>query len=397
MKIIQVIGGGEKGGSRSHIIDLCSGLADAGHYAEIVCLLEDTVAASARENNIPVRVIPMRSIFDVSAVKKLAGHISSCCPDLVHTHGVRANFIGRLAAKSAEVPVVTTVHSSIYRDYSHPLKKLLYHRIEKLTRKYTGRFIAVAGSLKQELEKDGIPEQRIDVVYNGIKPDFTGDIGKSSLREELGLAPGIPILITIGRMEEVKNQDMFLKVCARLKGEGVTFHAVIVGDGPLAGQLKSKARELGLTDSGVDGPCAAEYGQNNAHNNAHNNGQNNYVSFLGFRRDIYRLLSGSDIFLLTSSMEGLPITLLEAMAAGVPAVVSAVGGMPEVISLAGNGLTFQVDDVEQCAGLVKELLDSPDRRQEMASRGREALEEYFSYRSFVSNTLAVYGKVLRKG
>lgn len=386
MKVIQVIGGGEKGGSRSHIIDLCSGLADAGHSVEIVCLLEDTVAASARENNIPVKVIPMRSIFDVSAIKKLAAHIKRQDPHLVHTHGVRANFIGRLAANSVGVPVITTVHSSIYQDYFHPLKKLLYHRIEKFTRKNTSRFIAVAASLKQELEKDGIPEYKIDVVYNGIKPDFVKGNHGPSLREELNLAADIPILITIGRLEAVKNQETFLKVCALLKDYGLKFHAVIVGDGPLAGQLKAKASELGLLNPGVS-PSDLKG----------DTGSNGYISFLGFRKDIYRLLSGSDIFMLTSTMEGLPITLLEAMAAEIPVVVSAVGGMPEVISLAGNGYTFQIDDIEQCAALIQELLGSPNLRQQMASRGREALEKYFSYRSFVGNTFAVYEKVLRKG
>ena len=369
LKILQVIGGGEKGGSRSHIIDLCIGLGEAGHEAEIVCLLEDVVAASAREHIIPVTVMPMSNIFDLRAVGKLAGYIKRQRPDIVHTHGVRANFVGRLAASSAGVPIVTTVHSSIYQDYSHPLKKLLYHRIEKLTRKYTHRFIAVAGSLKQELEGDGIPVQKIDVVYNGIKPEFVRETDGPSLREELALVADVPILITIGRMEAVKNQEMFLRVCALLKEQGVACHGVLVGDGPLAGELKEKAAELDLQGD---------------------------ISFLGFRKDIYRLLSGSDIFLLTSKMEGLPITLLEAMAAGTPAVVSAVGGMPEVISLAENGLTFAAGDVEDCAGRIKELLDNPDLRQQMASKGREALEKYFSYSAFVSNTLAVYQKMLQK-
>lgn len=105
MKILQVIGGGEKGGSRSHIIDLCSGLGETGHDAEIVCLLEDIVAASAREHNIPVAVMPMKSIFDLRAVRKLAGYIGHRKPDIVHTHGVRANFIGRLAARSVGSPL----------------------------------------------------------------------------------------------------------------------------------------------------------------------------------------------------------------------------------------------------------------------------------------------------
>lgn len=367
MKILQVIGGGEKGGSRSHIVELCKGLAQAGHTTEIICFMEDAVAASAREENIPLVVIPMKNIFDLRAVEKLKDYIRERQPDLVHTHGVRANFIGRLGGKAAGVPVVTTVHSSIYQDYSTPLKKLLYHRIEKLTRKYTYRFIAVAGSLKKELEGDGISGEKIDVVYNGISPDFVKEIQGPSLKEELGVPEETPVIITIGRMEPVKNQEMFLKVCAFLKERGRAFHGVIVGDGPLSGSLKSSAATLGLEGR---------------------------VSFLGFRKDIFRLLSGSDIFLLTSRMEGLPITLLEAMAAGIPVLVTNVGGMPEVMRLAKNGWTFEEGNVKECGEKVTVLLENPGLRRQMASLGQAALGKYFSHQAFMANTVAVYERVL---
>lgn len=368
MKIIQVIGGGEKGGSRSYIIELCLGLINEGHETEIVCFLEDVVARSAREHEIPVAFLPMGNIFDLRAVIKLVKHIRQYGPDLVHTHGVRANFIGRLAAKYCRVPVVTTVHSSIYQDYSNPLKKLIYHRIEKLTRRFTDRFIAVVGSLKDELQKDGIDAERINVVFNGLSPNFKKEIQGPSLREELDIPLWKPILMTIGRMEKVKNQHMFLKICAFIKNRGTDFHAVLVGDGPLFKQLQDSAAELGLSDS---------------------------VSFLGFRRDIFRLLTGADLFILTSRMEGLPITLLEAMAAGTPVVCTQVGGMPEVIRLAKNGWTVEENDVDQFTEKVLALLENHELRKEMAYRGKVALGKYFSSTSFIAGTIAVYSQALR--
>lgn len=368
MKIIQVIGGGEKGGSRSHILELCKGLAAAGHSVEIVCFLEDVVAASAREWRMPVTVFPMRNIVDLKVVNKLEKHIRRQQPHVVHTHGVRANFVGRLAAKGPAVPVVTTVHSSVYQDYANPLKKIFYHRIEKLTRKYTGRFIAVAGSLKEELAADGIHSGKIDVVYNGITPDFIKDTPGPSLREELGLAPELPVLITIGRLEEVKNQDMLLRVFAHLKQQGLAFHGLVVGDGPLMAQLRQRAAALDILD------C---------------------VSFLGFRKDIYRLLSQSDLFLLTSRMEGMPVTLLEAMAAGVPAVVTKVGGMPEVISLSGNGFTVSLEDVELFARQILNILEDSRLRERLVQNGLIAVEEYFSHEKFISGTLEVYIRLLQ--
>jgi glycosyltransferase involved in cell wall biosynthesis len=400
MKILQVIGGGEKGGSRSHLMDLARGLEEAGHRVEIVCFLEDAVAASCRECRIPVTVFPMRNICDFSAVKKLSEYIARSSPDLVHTHGVRGNMIGRLSASRMGIPVVTTVHSSVYQDYSQPLKKLCYHRIEKMTRKYTYRFIAVAGSLKKELEEDGIPGDKIDVVYNGIKPEFAAGFAPGfdregrqtcsgyssekhldesdkaveardgSLRKELNIPLVTPVIMTIGRLEAVKNQEMFLNVCGELRDRGVNFHGVIVGDGPLRKQLEDQAQALNL---------------------------HRQVSFLGFRKDIYRLLSQAELFLLTSRMEGMPVTLLEAMAAGTPVLVTAVGGMPEVIALAENGWTVEVDNVQECADKAAALLEDVSLREGMASRGKAALEKWFSYSTFVDNTLAVYKKVLQKG
>lgn len=369
MRILQVIGGGEKGGSRSHILKLCKGLEEAGHNVEIVCFLEDVIAASAREQGIPLTVFPMRNIIDFQAVNKLKGYIGRAKPDLVHTHGVRANFLGRLASRSLRVPVVTTVHSSVYSDYSNPLKKFFYHRIEKLTRKYTQRFIAVAGSLKRELEADGIDPGSIEVVYNGITPDFLEAPPEPSLKEELGISPETPVLITVGRLESVKNQEMLLKVFRRLKDQGISFHGVVVGDGPLMTRLQEKAAQLDIKE---------------------------FVSFLGFRKDIFRLLSQSDIFLLTSKMEGLPVTLLEAMAAGIPAVVTEVGGMPEVIDLAGNGFTIPVDDVEQFAERVVLLLRDQGLGEVMVSRGRRALEEHFSHEKFIAGTLEVYRRLVQE-
>ncbi|MBO8129070.1 MAG: glycosyltransferase family 4 protein [Peptococcaceae bacterium] len=368
MKVMQVIGGGEKGGSRSHIITLGKELRKKGVHVELVCFLDDVVAKSARDENIPVTVFPMQHIFDLRVIKQLHAYIKKKKPHLVHTHGVRANFIGRLAARRADTPVVTTVHSSIYHDYAHLLKKFFYHRIEKLTRPYTSKFIAVAGSLKKELEADGIKSEKIAVVYNGLSPDFPLDTKPAPfLRKELGIAEEIPVLMTIGRMESVKNQAMLLQVFALLKQNGIPFHGVLVGDGPLLSELKEMAASLEIEEE---------------------------VSFLGFRKDIFPLLSEADLFLLTSKMEGLPVTLLEAMAASTPVVVTGVGGMPEIVQLAQNGYVVPVDDMEQFAARIQALLVQPDLKQKLAENGRQALRKHFTAEQFIKHTLQVYQEVL---
>ncbi|WP_025027168.1 glycosyltransferase family 4 protein [Caldalkalibacillus mannanilyticus] len=365
MKILQVIGGGEKGGSRNYLLTLTEELRARGFDVEIACFLEDVVADSARKKSIPVTVFPMKSLFDIKVIAQLKKYILERGFDVVHTHGVRANFVGRLAARKINIPVVTTVHSSIYHDYSHPLKKLFYHRIEKLTRPFTDHFIAVAGSLKQELEQDGIPPERIDVVYNGLSPSFAFEAPTSSLRAELGIDEKLPILMTIGRLEAVKNQALLLQIWATLYKQ-LDFCGVIVGDGPLRQELEEQARTLGIADR---------------------------VHFLGFRNDIYSLLTQADVFILTSNMEGLPITLLESMAGRTPVVVSKVGGMPEVIDMAKNGYTVPAGDVEQFAARIQEIIRQPELKERLGEQGYETLMKHFTGETFIQNTIQIYNKV----
>lgn len=371
MKILQVIGGGEQGGSKNYLITLAKELSRRGNDVEIVCFLEDVVAQDARDHDLAVKVFPMKHIADIQVISKLYTYLNEQQPDVIHTHGVRANFIARLAARKTEIPVITTVHSSIYHDYAHPLKRLFYHRIEKLTRKYTTQFIAVAGSLKKELEQDGIPSEDISLVYNGLAPDFEIEVDHSfSLRKELNIDQEIPILITIGRLEKVKNQAMYLQVLASLKQHKIPFHGVIVGPGPLRAELETLALSLDLEQE---------------------------VTFLGFREDVYSLLTQSDLFLLTSTMEGLPITLLEAMAARTPVITTDVGGMSEVIRLAQNGYTLPVQDVEQFVATIQEILGEPEMKEKLAEQGYQALLQHFTSDIFITNTLNVYYQVLKGG
>lgn len=371
MKILQVIGGGEQGGSKNYLITLAKELSGRGNDVEIVCFLEDVVAQDARDHDLAVKVFPMKHIADIQVISKLYTYLKEKQPDVIHTHGVRANFIARLAARKTEIPVITTVHSSIYHDYAHPLKRLFYHRIEKLTRKYTTQFIAVAGSLKKELEQDGIPSEDISLVYNGLAPDFEIEVDHSfSLRKELNIDQEIPILITIGRLEKVKNQAMYLQVLASLKQHKIPFHGVIVGPGPLRAELETLALSLDLEQE---------------------------VTFLGFREDVYSLLTQSDLFLLTSTMEGLPITLLEAMAARTPVITTDVGGMSEVIRLAQNGYTLPVQDVEQFVATIQEILGEPEMKEKLAEQGYQALLQHFTSDIFITNTLNVYYQVLKGG
>lgn len=370
MKIIQVIGGGEKGGSRNHIITLSKELIKRGMDVEIICFLDDVIVKNAKKNDIPVTVFPMKRITNIFVIRKLYKYLKKENPDIIHTHGFRANFIGRLAGWRINVPLITTVHSSIYHDYAKFLKRVFYHRIEKMTRPLTNKFITVAGSLKTELEKDKISSKKIEVVYNGLSPDFP--LNKEvnpSIRKKYRISDDVPILITIGRLEKVKNQEMLLEVFATLKQNSIDFRGLIVGDGPLEIELRTLAKKLDIEDK---------------------------VHFLGFRTDIYNLLVESDLFLLTSDMEGLPITLLESMATKTAVVVTDVGGMPEIVQVAKNGYVVPVDDIVQFAARIEEIIVQPELKQKFVKSGYDALLQNFTSEKFTENTISVYRQTLKE-
>ncbi len=368
MKIIHVIGGGEKGGSRTHLITLARELLIRDVDVEIVCFLDDVVAEEARAHQIPLTVFPMRSILDLRVISQLSRHIANSKPHIVHTHGFRANFIGRLANLGTNIPLLTTVHSSMHYDYANSIKGRIYRWIDRLTRNMTNHYITVSDAISQELIDDGIDPNKITRIYNSLAYDFpSAEQPALTIREELKLAPSIPLLTTIGRLEDVKNHRMLLEIFALLKQGNIEFHGIIAGSGSLEAELAELAKELGLEDS---------------------------VSFLGFRNDVYYLLKESDVFLLTSTMEGFGITLLEAMATETPVIVTDVGGMHEVVQLAANGYVVPVDDNVQFVARIEEILVSPDLRIRLAANGIAALNKYFTPEIFANNTYQLYQEII---
>ncbi|MDQ0338497.1 glycosyltransferase involved in cell wall biosynthesis [Caldalkalibacillus uzonensis] len=369
MKVLQVIGGAEKGGSRNHLITLTKNLnRNERIQSEIVCFINGPIMEDAQKYKIPCYYLPMNSIIDMRAIFSLRRLITKLKPDIIHTHGVRGNFIGRLAAYNLEIPVVTTVHSSIYYDYSTLLKKWFYHRIEQWTRPLTDQFITVSKSLKHELINDGVAPNKVSVVYNGISDDLLNSDKKRDIRKELNIPAHLPLLITVGRLEPVKNQKLFIHIVKRLQEMDVKVSAIIAGDGPLKTDLQNEVTKLGLDKQ---------------------------IHFLGFRNDIQNLLEQADIFLLTSRMEGLPITLLEAMAAQTPVVVSAVGGIPEVVELANNGETVPNSDIPMYCEKIIDLISNNNKRKLLGENGYFAFKKYFTENTFVTNTLNVYHQILK--
>lgn len=364
--ILQIIGGGETGGSKSQLLALIGRLQE-NYRVKLVCLLEGPVAQEARKLGYDVQVFPMKAIFDLRAIFWLKAFITREAIDLVHTHGVRANFCGRLAARWAGKAIVTTVHSSTKHDYVDSVKRYFYTTFDNLTLAMAHRLIAVSGALAQELHQRGAAQDKVIIIPNGIELALFDSIYRQA---EQPLAGTDAIVGTVGRLVGVKDQKTFLAAAAIVLEACPKTKFYLVGDGPLREALELQAKELNLTE---------------------------HVVFTGYRRDIPELMAKLDIFVLSSLMEGLPITLLEAMALGRPVVVTQVGGMPEVVKDGQTGYLVPTEAPLLMAEAILKILTNPGLGAAMGESGRREAEENYTFEHMADRYSQQYEELLRLG
>jgi glycosyltransferase involved in cell wall biosynthesis len=287
--------------------------------------------------------------------------------DLVHVHKYKDGILGTLAARMAGVPrVVRTLHGfpEPERGWRH-IKSQLYDGLDRLTQQYLGDLvIAVSQRMVETLWDSGYPATMVTCIHNGL--DLSRIVpGRDPMlvRRELGIDPDAPLIGTAGRLDVVKGHAHLLPVTKRLLQVDERARMLIVGDGPLHDQLRTSAHALSVGHA-----CL----------------------FPGARRDIYDVMAALDIFVLPSHSEGLPMSLLEAMALSRPVVASDVGGIPEVIQHGINGLLVPPGDEEGLTRACLELLRNREYATRLGARARQTVERAFSHERSGAALLNVY-------
>jgi glycosyltransferase involved in cell wall biosynthesis len=271
-------------------------------------------------------------------------------PDVVHTHQLATLLYGGAAARSLGVPVV--VHTEHGRErYATRLKTRLLGRT-------AGRFCDIFYCLTADMAGEVraarvVPDRKLRVIHNGIDvakfQAVTDD--RAATRAALGVPTDAPLIGTVGRLSEVKRQDVLIRAFARVRQTVPAAHLVLVGDGPLLKDLQSLAAALDVADA---------------------------VHFAGYQPHSGPFLRAMDVFALTSRSEGMPQAVLEASVIGLPVVTSRVGGLPEVIEEGVTGLMFPSGDDGALAAALCELLSNRARRQSLGSAARARVETKFS-------------------
>ena len=363
-KILHIIGGGEIGGAEQHVLTLLNGLDRTRFIPHLVCLTRGPLADLAREINIPSKIFPMHFPLDLSPLPGLIRWARQKGIDLIHTHGSRANLLGRLGAKCLGVPTLTTVHSSLAHDYLSPTSARMALGLDRLTLPLTSGIITVSDYLAKEVALRG--GRNLETIYNGQAPISIDDqtISRHQFRLQWAIPADALIFGTIGRLHPTKGQTSLIKAATQLRLKYPNLHLLFIGEGPLRQDL-----EVELNQSNIP------------------------HTLTGYLPQAYQALPAMDLFVLPSVSEGMGLVLLEAMQAGVPIVASAVGGIPEVVRAGIDGLLVPPGDVAGFCEACSRIIDNPDLAKSLVLSGLGRWAK-FSVANMVRKTEQVYNRLL---
>jgi glycosyltransferase involved in cell wall biosynthesis len=235
--------------------------------------------------------------------------------------------------------------------------------VNPLLSRWPGKLCAVSADLKNHMVAEGFPARRVGVTYNGIDPGRRAGIAqRAAARELLGLPEAAFVAGTVGRLDPVKNLHLLLQTHAFLVSKHPHVRTVIVGDGDERASLEAHARSLGITDS---------------------------VTFAGYRSNVRELMAAFDVYVNTSSYEGVSLTILEAMATALPVVATRVGGNPEVVIDQETGLLVPAI-ARSLADAIGGLVHDERRRRVLGDAGRFRVKRHFSITRMVEEYASVY-------
>ena len=404
MKIVRVIARLNVGGPAKHVAWLTAGLRDSDWDSVLVAGSvppgEDDMGYFAADLGVQPIVIPEMSreisLKDGKSIWKLYRLFQREQPDVVHTHTAKAGTVGRIAGllyrwltpatligRPRRCAFVHTYHGHIFHGYYGPLKTRVFLNIEKaLARLITDKILVVSEQQRHEIHETfgvGRAEQFVVIPLGLDLSSFNErDKRREMFRAELGIKSDEILVGIVGRLTEIKNHELFLNAVERFKADnpGSKVKFVVIGDGTLRAGLERLASSL---DIGSD------------------------VIFVGGRRDPENFYAGLDIVALTSNNEGTPLTLIEAMANGIPVVSTSVGGVvdllgrPETPSRPGvpyqtcpRGISVTPSDAAGFAAALKCLVEDPVLRKEVGSRGLEFVKRHYSKDRLFDDIRALY-------
>jgi glycosyltransferase involved in cell wall biosynthesis len=358
----------DSGGAEFLLAEFAAVAAGAGIDLSVAALKPLTPASFAadrlRAGGLEPQAVPVSSMVHPREIRRVRAHLARVRPDLVHTHLGTADFLGGVAARLLGIPSVTTIHADWWAGGRR--ERLKYWLMARARRHCAAVVIAVSESSRSAYLGHGldVPEH-VDVVHNGIVDRARPGSG-AAVRRELGLADDELVITALSKLRPEKNFEASIDALEILRRRYPQVRLVIAGDGPHEHAVRRHAARVG-----------------------------DAVVLAGHREDTMALLDASDILVHPSHFDAFPTTLLEAMAASVPVVATAVGGMLEIVEPEATGiLVAPPPSAAAFAAAMTPLLEQPQLRARLGSAGRERYERRFTAVAWAGRVRAVYDRVL---
>jgi glycosyltransferase involved in cell wall biosynthesis len=370
------------GGPARHTILLTRYLRDMGFLTELVAGRESpgegNMLPLAAANGVEPVIIPalgreLSPLRDPAVLLTLYSRFRRLRPDVVCTHMSKAGAVGRVAAWLARVPVrVHTFHGHVFSGYFSPAKTRFFVELEKRLARISTRIIVLGERQQREITALGVgrPEQFVQVPLGlDLSAFLAAEKHSGELRKELAIPQDAPLAAIVARLVPIKNHAVFLRAAKLVCGSLPAARFLIVGDGPERRGLEALTEQLGLKGR---------------------------VIFLGFRDDLPRIYADCDATVLSSDNEGMPVALIESLAAATPAVATDVGETREVIRDGESGFVVPPSDPEALAAALLELLRSPERAKQMGLAGRRHVYPRFSIERLAADTAGLFRSLLQE-
>ena len=331
---------------------------------------EFTISRKAQAKGLSFFEIEERSKFDPRVLRNLKRIVADHDINIVHGHDYKSDLMAyllRLGLRKRKIKLVATAHAWVMLGW----KGSLYRRMDLSVMRRFDHLIAVSHATKEEMIAAGLPGSLISVVHNGIDTEVWSPnrVGRT-LREELGIPETEPVIGYVGRIMPEKDLQTWIRAVATVATRFPQAHFVLVGEGKddsTLEQLRRLAADLGI---------AAK------------------THFIGYRSELLPVYAAFDMFLLTSRREGLPNSILEAMALGLPVVTTDVAGARELVA---NGCTGYVLPQGDHAGLARALItlaENDQLRLRLSQSGRERVKRDFSFASRMARIESLYERIL---
>ena len=350
--LLYVVNSLNPGGTERLVMEM--GLAFRREFrVAIVCLDEPGLwAPELRRQGVPVHCLWRQPGLDLSMPVKIARIAREIDAAIIHAHQCTPWFYGALSRMFHVAPkVLLEEHGRFYPEEDKPGRRRVNRAVIV---PLSHRFVAVSEDVRWRLDRyEGLDAARVDVIYNGV------DVGprlsaaqRIALRQSLGFSERDIVVGTVGRFDPIKNLPMFIESLAAAREQNGRIRGLLVGDGPEFAAIQELIQTHGLADA---------------------------VHLTGFRSDARQLVQCLDLFVLSSFSEGTSMALLEAMASGVPAVVTAVGGNPEIVVAGETGWVVPSGAVAALTSAVLDAAADESLRQDFGRAGRQRFEDNFTF------------------